>query len=599
MNNEEWIEKLFKWADFNKISGKGWKTKSNRQWGINTSDINNLRFGIPRDRDLLLKLTKLDLSGKSITKLPIEIGNLVNLTHINLEHNKLVALPQEITKLNKLVHINLNNNSQYNEDYDYIKNDLLKYLVELKQLAHLNLGNCHGIKSLPDELFSMCNLTELYIGNITKIPKEIGNLSKLIRLNISDLELKEIPKEIGLLKDLKELNLSSNDLFEIPKEIGLLKDLKELNLSSNDLFEIPKEIGNLTKLEILNLSYNRLHLIPKEIGLLINLKEIGLSNNNLSILPLEMANLVNLKKFNGEPYIKFNKNVEIKENKVNMEVENKIYFGVPGTGKTHELQNIMKNYDKYVMVTFHQSYGYEEFMEGLKAKIDDEQNIYYEVSNGIFKNICKEAIANPNQHFAILIDEINRGNVSKIFGELITLIEISKREVVYTDLPYSGESFTVPKNLSIIATMNTADKSISPIDTALRRRFDFIEILPKAELLNNDIEGINMQKVLTAINIRVEYLYDRDHIIGHAYFMGIKNFNDLVKVMKDKIIPLLAEYFYENWENIKLVLNNDFIDIKKSDNEYLKNIQNKICDKRIYEINQDSFTIENFQKIYN
>jgi 5-methylcytosine-specific restriction protein B len=205
---------------------------------------------------------------------------------------------------------------------------------------------------------------------------------------------------------------------------------------------------------------------------------------------------------------------------------------------------------------------------------------------------------NPNQHLAILIDEINRGNISKIFGELITLIEISKRELIYTDLPYSSKSFTVPKNLSIIATMNTADKSIAPIDTALRRRFDFIEMLPKAELLNNNIDGVNVQKVLKAINIRIEYLYDRDHIIGHAYFMDIKNFNELVKVMKDKIIPLLGEYFYEDWENIKLVLNNNFIDIKKSDNEYLKNIQNKISNKRIYEINQDSFTIENFQKIY-
>jgi 5-methylcytosine-specific restriction protein B len=171
------------------------------------------------------------------------------------------------------------------------------------------------------------------------------------------------------------------------------------------------------------------------------------------------------------------------------------------------------------------------------------------------------------KNHVIIIDEINRGNVSAIFGELITLIEPDKREgnkeALSAILPYSKEPFEVPNNLFIIGTMNTADRSVEALDTALRRRFSFEEMLPKPELLKdseNDLK-ISLEKLLTCINDRIEALIDRDHTIGHSYLINVKNMTDLRLAFKDKIIPLLQEYFYGDYGKIGLVLGKGFIHI--------------------------------------
>jgi 5-methylcytosine-specific restriction enzyme B len=232
----------------------------------------------------------------------------------------------------------------------------------------------------------------------------------------------------------------------------------------------------------------------------------------------------------------------------------------------------------YRFVTFHQSYGYEEFIEGLRPVLADNDNsadIRYEIKDGVFKELCKEAELKPNRRFAMVIDEINRGNISKIFGELITLIETDKRagmqHAIPVTLPYSGKPFSVPANVDIIGTMNTADRSLALIDTALRRRFDFVPVMPDSR----DLEGaplhglrvaidgnvINIPRMLTAINQRIEALYDRDHCIGHAYFTSLANvendgkrFAELSNIFRNRIIPLLEEYFFEDWQKIRLVL---------------------------------------------
>ncbi|EHW1002380.1 AAA family ATPase, partial [Campylobacter jejuni] len=417
-----------------------------------------------------------------------------------------------------------------------------------------------------------------------------------------------------------------------------------------------------------------------------------------------------------------------KENK-NLSL-NQILYGPPGTGKTYHtidkaLEILGENlesrdekkakFDEYVkngqivFTTFHQSYGYEEFVEGIKPSLNSDENsqINYKVKDGIFKELCKKALENrddiesfnfyindlkektkedannpekyfqlPNTKYSIqyrggktfrikfddmsknhkdypvsidnieklyktsnideiynsayvkailnylksqglkdykekdekinlpyiiIIDEINRGNVSKIFGELITLIEPSKRlgneEALELTLPYSGEKFGVPKNVYIIGTMNTADRSITSLDTALRRRFEFVEMMPDPDLLKNvfickDVENPNededylgddaktegyaeiLQNILISINKRIEFLLDREKTIGHAFFMSeavkfnknnwikpdeyeedwyVLSISKLKKVFQNKIIPLLQEYFYNDYALINEV----------------------------------------------
>ncbi|MCR5457083.1 MAG: AAA family ATPase [Clostridiales bacterium] len=179
-----------------------------------------------------------------------------------------------------------------------------------------------------------------------------------------------------------------------------------------------------------------------------------------------------------------------------------------------------------------------------------------------------------------IIDEINRGNISKIFGELITLIEDTKREGMDEEasatLPYSGEPFSVPKNVYLLGTMNTADRSIATIDTALRRRFAFEEMLPDSTILEGiDIGGINIENMLDSMNQKISVLFDREHTIGHAYFIPLRKNSDmktLARVFKNNIIPLLQEYFYEDYEKIRLVLG----DNKKQDEsmQFIKAINN-------------------------
>ena len=256
-----------------------------------------------------------------------------------------------------------------------------------------------------------------------------------------------------------------------------------------------------------------------------------------------------------------------------------IYYGPPGTGKTKILvDNLKEKYtDRFKFVTFHQSYGYEEFVEGIKPILAshsaDERNdgqIRYKVEDGIFKKLCKQAKDDPENRYAMVIDEINRGNISKIFGELITLIEPSKRlgsaEHVPITLPYSGEEFGVPSNLDIYGSMNTADRSLALLDTALRRRFNFKALYPEPDHLQ-DIQvlkdggdtKIKLREMLAIINQRIEALHDRDHTIGHGYFLAECQdeklpFEKLETIFKEKIIPLLEEYFFEDKAKIALVL---------------------------------------------
>lgn len=374
---------------------------------------------------------------------------------------------------------------------------------------------------------------------------------------------------------------------------------------------------------------------------------------------------------------------------------NQIFFGPPGTGKTYATiaaaleildptflkanatnrQALKQRFDAFVtagdvrFVTFHQSFSYEDFVEGLRADTDENGHLRYTVVPGVLKSLCRQMAAgykafrvgdqfgkyrvsyasadvveiekpngkkvefgmnvlnglaghvvagdiatqdirdkswdsklegsvfdpftvngyqnlipamvehmigqNPlsllaaDKHAAqdaptvLIIDEINRGNISRIFGELITLIEPSKRagaaEALEVILPYSKERFSVPATVHIIGTMNTADRSLASMDIALRRRFTFIEVPPNPQLLEEvEIEGIAIDELLSVMNERIALLLDRDHCLGHAYFMPLQHDRSLERlesIFKQQILPLLQEYFFDDWQRIQWVLN--------------------------------------------
>ncbi|GAB3313414.1 hypothetical protein GCM10027299_00440 [Larkinella ripae] len=257
--------------------------------------------------------------------------------------------------------------------------------------------------------------------------------------------------------------------------------------------------------------------------------------------------------------------------------QNLILYGPPGTGKSFEARQLSKAFDSE-WVTFHPSFGYEEFVEGIRPETRSGQ-VTYNVARGIFYKACLAALQkagyatladclndsseNRHRHLALadahllVIDEINRANISRVFGELITLIEPDKRlgtaNELWLTLPYSQERFGVPANLYIVATMNTADRSIALLDIALRRRFSFRELSPDSTLLT-PVEGVDLGDLLRVLNERIEYLYDRDHLIGHAYLLAVQSHEELCDVFCDRIIPLLQEYFYNDWRKIQMVL---------------------------------------------
>ena len=299
-----------------------------------------------------------------------------------------------------------------------------------------------------------------------------------------------------------------------------------------------------------------------------------------------------------------------KSGKINSDFPlNQILFGPPGTGKTYNTVNMAldivcplagglkwetksreearRKYQeilpggRIVFVTFHQSMSYEDFIEGIKPKTESGK-ITYEVKNGIFKELCAKAKEDKSQNYVMIIDEINRGNVANIFGELISLIEDDKRlgesEELRAELPYSHDIFSVPKNVYIIGTMNTADRSVEALDSALRRRFTFKEMMPKSELVP---EENYVRKIFKIINQRIELLKDREHQIGHSYFMGVNSEEGLKAVIYDKIIPLLQEYFYGDYEKIQLVLGEGFV---KKDSASVKFAGDKSGDFEVSEV---------------
>jgi hypothetical protein len=321
-------------------------------------------------------------------------------------------------------------------------------------------------------------------------------------------------------------------------------------------------------------------MVPQQIGhFLYNRATVG------ELLPVEVE---------GEPDPILQQLMDLTSQPI---TRNIILYGPPGTGKTwvvnhfanyfllhhnfsakradeywravqqrdlarqHALQNeIRRNYLGFV--TFHQSFAYEEFVEGIKPYTDTEGQIAYKIEPGIFRQICQRAQATPSKRYLLVIDEINRANIAKVFGELITLIEDDKRigsaNQVTVALPYSQEQFSVPANLFLLGTMNTADRSIALLDLALRRRFTFLELMPDPSLIVS-VDGVDLSALLRRLNARIAALLDRDHQIGHSYLYGVTDSTALRFAWYHRIVPLLREYFYNDGARLRAVLGSAFV----------------------------------------
>ncbi len=258
---------------------------------------------------------------------------------------------------------------------------------------------------------------------------------------------------------------------------------------------------------------------------------------------------------------------EITKNIKNKENESKftqISDGIYALRKQNPLSNtdIDLNDNFIENVTFHQSYGYEEFVEGIRPS-PTENGIIYPIEPGIFQKFCEKARNDSKQNYVMIIDEINRGNISKIFGELITIMENDKRETSVT-LAYSKKRFSVPSNVYLIGTMNTADRSLVHIDTALKRRFGQYELMPDYSQINKKIGRIHLGKLLDVINQKIIAANFRDNQIGHSYFMKdanpITTIEELQFAFAYDIVPLLKDYFYDDDKILHTILGNEFID---------------------------------------
>ncbi|EJV0944630.1 AAA family ATPase, partial [Campylobacter jejuni] len=580
-------------------------------------------------------------------------------------------------------------------------------LVKMIENIAIPLWNKYGMDS-QNYIDKMKNLFSEYL-NKKKLDK--NTINKYIQV------IENISKEF-----LKE-NLYSCDLFSFDQNIN--------KLNKNEEFKLKNSNGHNMYSSALN--YYKAFLIDYYEQDIFITERVQSEESNMKIIPLNQ--ILYGSPGTGKTYHTIDKALEIisKEEKIQIPSED-------------DRINRKKIFDEYVkngqivFTTFHQSYGYEEFVEGIKPIIDNDENsqeVKYDVKDGIFKELCDKSLKNYilsmqneneidldklifefanyiNQDFLnkgnefplenkvsikkillnfkdeyrsfslggsikspqsltidiikrdylnfknkkilsfkdikpkydsqsdyhgnaiyyfmfynklkefeniqnekfkikkeilksyiIIIDEINRGNVSKIFGELITLIEPSKRigekEELKVTLPYSGKEFGVPKNVYIIGTMNTADRSITSLDTALRRRFEFIEMMPDVSKLSIDCEGINLQELLKAINTRIEYLLDREKTIGHAFFISVENLESLKKVFKNRIIPLLQEYFYNDYALIDAVLNkNGMLEISVENKDYLKNMTEFIeSDKIVYKFSDsNNWNKDTFIKIY-
>lgn len=261
--------------------------------------------------------------------------------------------------------------------------------------------------------------------------------------------------------------------------------------------------------------------------------------------------------------------------------------------------NVLKT-ERFSLVSFHQAYGYEEFVEGIRPVPTDSGHLNYQVKAGAFLELCKRANNDPNHRYAMLIDEINRANVSRVFGELMSLIEPSKREgktsAMRVNLAYSGKPFSVPSNIDIYATMNTQDHSLTPLDMAFRRRFHFVECLPDYSLLGQIVVGdevIDLAKLLMTLNDEICQILGKDSEVGHSFLMNINSLEELAQAFEQAIIPQVAQACQNNGAILQQIFGKNIINVMQNKSQFYP-MQNQG-----FSVNKAVlFEVKTYQEIY-
>ncbi len=681
MITDEEIQKIFDWADKNKINGKRLNSTA-YEWGIDISDehlkehwFKKIRKGIPRDKDLLKKITHLNLEYNKLKDIPKEFGKLINLQHINLDNNHIKILPNDFFNLINLQTLSLSSNNLVemsssiqnckNLKKIYLDRNPLKTIPNeignLLKLKVLDLSSC-DLETLPIEIGKLQELKNLnleFCKKLIEIPTSIGKLTKLETLSFRYCKkIKFLPSELGMLKNLKNLDLENctslislpseignlnkldnldlrgcHELKNIPTSIGMLSSLKKLNIQGcQTLDELPLEMKNLNSLEYLNLAFCDFKKIPEVIGNIKNLTHLDITSNySLEEIPNNFSNLTKLNileidideeddesqklkkqiiNITGMKFFKFSYNTTVflrtcNNNHLENEIvnirqlfsnhkignltfphKNLLLKGVPGTGKSHTLENIIENdlnlkekQNNICRINIHSASSNADLMQGIGIDSNDGK-IEYKEKQGLIFNHIRKALFTPNQPFVLVLEEIQENSLNELIGDLIYLIEEKKRVTVdaskfengkeyeyqtfienvlkdeknkhYIEIPYLVDTATsyrkivLPSNLYIFCTSNYRDDK-KVIEDNLLRRFDVVEVYPKTdrEIFNSD----DIPYFLERLNALIEEKFqDETHpdryLIGHANWLDISNEdnNKNKKLFYTALLKVLIEF---------------------------------------------------------
>jgi 5-methylcytosine-specific restriction protein B len=529
--------------------------------------------------------------------------------NLNLEYystNTAKKVLKDIFKESNMVFIDKNTKSA--SDISVENNDMSK--IQKNQILYGPPGTGKTYSTVEKALEILGETDRKDIKSIGKLKEEFGSQVEFVTFHQS-FSYEDFVEGLKANSDSGEL------LYEV--ENGVFKQIcenaKDIAVENNVSYDFDESSGNIWKISLGDTkNSNDDFIYPYCIEnnkILLGFGE-SINFNGLNNRKSIADKLNNDKKYSYPPTaintlknkIKINDIVIVSHGNTKIKAIGRITGDYQYLDENDDLESYVQARNVEWLLVAQESFSYEKL---LYKKLS--QKSIYDIKKNVKIDELKKILSNNEEveikPYILIIDEINRGNISRIFGELITLIEPSKRagenEAITLKLPYSKEDFSVPNNLYVIGTMNTADRSLTMMDTALRRRFDFVEMPPKESLIKNNIDGLDLQKMLKIINQRIEILYDREHTIGHAFLMNIDTLGQLQNTFTNKILPLLEEYFYDDFEKIKAVLSDkgdNFYEQVKYDDDLFASDFEYNNEQKIYKRNNKELELKDFINIY-